>query len=213
MSRSKDALLAGIDCLLSKSEASDFAWRATVIVTAELSPKVLAGSFTFDAGHNDKQEFVNVHELGIHLNQAVQPKPIRPGKLLVYTAGPYRDPRGIIYVESNIRQAEHVAQQLWQMGYSVICPHLNTKHFDGLPGVQSDDFIVGDLVMVERCDLVVLLPGWEASEGAKKECAHALAHGVRLMRWDRQEQEIRQFASGLEETGHQCLKMPESGAA
>lgn len=108
---------------------------------------------------------------------------MRRDKLLVYVAGPYRDPRGTVFVEENIRRAEEVAKELWKRGYAVICPHANTRHFDGL--VPSEEFIAGDLQIVCRCDLVVMLPDWQHSEGAKQEYLEAKDRGVPVVEWSK----------------------------
>lgn len=112
-------------------------------------------------------------------------------KKLVYVSGKYRDGRGTAYVEQNIRSAEAVAQQLWAMGFAVICPHSNTRHFDGI--VDSEDFIAGDLVMVERCDAVVMLPAWQHSEGACLEHEHAKVYGVPVYYWPAEIQHLEKF--------------------
>lgn len=113
-------------------------------------------------------------------NQTAPPA-AKPAKPLAYVAGPYRDARGTRHVEENIRAAEAVAVELWKAGFAVICPHANTRHFEGV--VPSEDFIAGDLVMVERCDLVVFLPNWRQSEGARAEKAHADECGVPYYLW------------------------------
>lgn len=115
-------------------------------------------------------------------------------KPLVYVSGPYRHPKGTAYVEENIRKAEEVAKELWQMGFAVICPHANTRHFDGI--VTADDFIAGDLVMVERCDLVVMLPGFQHSEGARKEMAHAIRNEVPVFFWPRESHYLWHIGKG-----------------
>ena len=103
------------------------------------------------------------------------------GKKLIYVSGPYRDSRGTAYVEKNIRAAEEVAQELWRMGFAVICPHANTRHFDGI--VSSEEFIAGDLEMVERCDAVVMLSNSMQSKGAMEEFRCAKRNGIPVYWW------------------------------
>ena len=88
---------------------------------------------------------------------------------VAYVAGPYRasTPWG---VHLNIEAAKAVAFELWRMGYAVLCPHANTAMMDfGCDEV----FLDGDLEILKRCDLVVVCPGWESSEGTQAEIAHA----------------------------------------
>jgi hypothetical protein len=100
--------------------------------------------------------------------------------LLAYVAGPYRGPSESAVVQ-NIRNAEAIAVQLWQRGYAVICPHKNTALFGGL--APDDTWLAGDLVMLKRCDLVVLVPGWQASSGTRAEVAAARACGIPVYEW------------------------------
>lgn len=111
---------------------------------------------------------------------------------VAYIAGAYRADthHGI---ELNIRKAEAVAIELWQMNYAVICPHKNTAHFDGLaPDVVWLD---GDLEFIDRLDIyqdcLVMLPGWEKSEGAKREREFAIARHLPIFYWS-QDREILQ---------------------
>ena len=53
-------------------------------------------------------------------------------------------------------QARKAGITLWTLGYTVICPHLNTAHFDGV--VPDQRFLDGDLEILRRCDLMVMLP-------------------------------------------------------
>ena len=46
---------------------------------------------------------------------------------VIFISGKYRGD-----VDYNIAHARKEAIALWQKGYAVICPHLNTAHFDGL---------------------------------------------------------------------------------
>ena len=87
-------------------------------------------------------------------------------KKVVFLCGPY-----IGDIERNIEEAKAAAQQLWRAGYVVICPHTNTAHFD--PELE-DAYTCGYLQLLRRCDLVVVLPRWVASGGARGEVAVAI---------------------------------------
>lgn len=84
--------------------------------------------------------------------------------MIVYTAGPYRGD-----VLGNILQARKVAIELWEKGYTVICPHMNTAFFDFDCSVDNSVYLAGDLEILERCDAIVMLPNWEQSDGARAE--------------------------------------------
>lgn len=101
-------------------------------------------------------------------------------KELLYIAGPYSSGSkdGVL---RNIRTAEVVALCLWQHGYPTICPHKNTAGFEGLAPYHM--FIEGDLKIVERCDAVVMLAGWEESPGATVEHDHAIKEGKQVYYW------------------------------
>ncbi|MCF7634828.1 MAG: hypothetical protein LLF82_000294 [Dehalococcoides mccartyi] len=92
---------------------------------------------------------------------------------VIYVAGKYRaeTKEGI---EANIQKARHAAIKLWQLGWAVICPHLNTAHFDG--EAPDSVWLKGDLEILSRCDAIYMLEGWEQSTGAKSE--HELARSI-----------------------------------
>lgn len=83
-----------------------------------------------------------------------------------YLAGKYRDPthEGI---QRNIAKARDGAALLWQAGYAVLCPHMNTALFDGV--VDDMRFLDGDIAWLRAADVLVLLPGWETSPGTRRE--------------------------------------------
>lgn len=89
---------------------------------------------------------------------------------VAYIAGPYRapTPRGIV---ENIRRAEAVALKYWKRGYAVICPHLNTALLDG--ACPDGTWMNGDLEILARCEVVVMMKGWEKSAGASAELSRA----------------------------------------
>jgi len=94
---------------------------------------------------------------------------------IAFISGPYRPSNGKTVLE-NIRNAEKYAIKYWRLGYAVICPHLNTAHFDGL--CPDHVWLDGDLEILKRCDVIVMIPGYWKSSGAIKE--FQLAHKLGL---------------------------------
>ena len=94
---------------------------------------------------------------------------------LVYVAGPYRATTEWQLVQ-NIRKAEALALEVWQLGIACICPHKNTA----LLGGAADDslWLEGDLEMMRRCDAVICTDDWQRSEGARNEVAEARERGI-----------------------------------
>lgn len=97
--------------------------------------------------------------------------------MLVYVSGPYRGADDA-EVEQNIRSARIAAVELWKRGHAVICPHANTSRFELECDLEPMVYIEGDLVMVARCDALVMIQGWERSQGAKIERDYAERLGI-----------------------------------
>ena len=97
---------------------------------------------------------------------------------LAYVAGPYRAETEW-KVKLNIRNAERVALAYWSMGYAVICPHKNTSLMGG--SLPDSVWLEGDLEMLRRCDVIVMVPGWENSSGAKAELEEAKRLGLEVI--------------------------------
>lgn len=97
---------------------------------------------------------------------------------MVYVAGPFRGPDHWAIAE-NIRSAERVAFKVWQAGAVALCPHLNTAHFQG--ALPDHMWLDGDLALLELCDALILVPGWERSEGTKAEVAFATRHSIPVL--------------------------------
>jgi hypothetical protein len=100
---------------------------------------------------------------------------------VAYVSGPYRSKQGIYGVYQYIQAAREVALDLWRQGYAVVCPHLNSALMDG--AVPDAVFLAGDLEIMRRCDLVVMVPGWQHSEGACAEREEALRLGMPVYEW------------------------------
>ena len=99
---------------------------------------------------------------------------------VAYVAGPY-NADSIYSIVQNIRRAEFVALSLWKMGYAVICPHKNTSLLDGECTRQT--WIDGDLEILRRCDLLVVLPNWGESEGTRDEISQAEVLNIPIFYW------------------------------
>ena len=110
---------------------------------------------------------------------------------LAYVTGPYRADclSGVV---QNIRHAEAVALELWRIGYAVICPHMNTALFDG--AAPDEVFLTGYLVILRRCDLLVLTPGWAKSAGCQGEREEACERSIPVYRWPEEYAELRKNA-------------------
>lgn len=98
-------------------------------------------------------------------------------RTLIYIAGSYsaetREER-----DQNIAVAEAMAQVLLAHGYAVICPHTMTHGWEDAPNLTREDFIQNDLRIMENCDMVFLVDGWQDSEGARREMKRAMELGI-----------------------------------
>ena len=96
---------------------------------------------------------------------------------IIYVSGRYRS-RTWLGKVWNIYKARRAAQRLWEGGWVVICPHMNTALFkeDGIP------YIAGDCEIIKRCcDAIYMLKNWEKSEGAQIEMATAKIKGIEII--------------------------------
>lgn len=92
--------------------------------------------------------------------------------LMVYLAGPYSGD-----VEAHIASARRVAVRVAALGHLPVTPHLNTPV--GFEELQPYEFwIAAYLKLLGRCDAILMLPGWERSNGARQERQHAMAIGL-----------------------------------
>jgi hypothetical protein len=73
--------------------------------------------------------------------------------LVAFIAGPFRGSNSW-EVENNIRTAEQTAFKVAGLGIMPLCPHTNTRFFDG---TLTDAFwLKGTSELLSRCDMVVL---------------------------------------------------------
>jgi hypothetical protein len=101
-------------------------------------------------------------------------------KGIVYIAGPYRG-KTIFHVLLNIFRAWREAYRWWKMGYTVICPNTNSLLMSEFGLGEGIDFICADLEILCKCDMIVMLPNWEDSEGAREEHHCAVDLGLEVI--------------------------------
>ena len=94
---------------------------------------------------------------------------------IVYIAGPYRAKTKLGIIR-NILKARKVAKWCWKAGYTVICPHTNSGLMDGC--ATDEVFLKGGLDLLECAKLMVVLKGWEKSQGTIAEIEFAKEKGI-----------------------------------
>lgn len=95
--------------------------------------------------------------------------------LVVYVAGPFRGPNAWA-VEQNIRRSEELAFRVAETGCMPLCPHTNTRFFDGT--LSGEFWLAGTLELMRRCDAVIFTPDYDKSVGALGELAEAQRLGL-----------------------------------
>jgi hypothetical protein len=95
--------------------------------------------------------------------------------VVVYIAGPFRAPSAW-GIEQNIRTAEKAALAVWRMGAAALCPHTNTRFFQG--AAPDEIWLKGDLELLSRCDAVLMVGAWQQSVGATAELEAARRRGM-----------------------------------
>jgi hypothetical protein len=100
---------------------------------------------------------------------AMDRKPVRRS---IYIASPY----SIGDLTANVRVQLDAFERIMNMGHLPFAPLLD--HFQHIVHPRSDESWLYDycLPWVERCDLILRLPG--VSVGADLEVGHAIKHGV-----------------------------------
>lgn len=93
----------------------------------------------------------------------------------VYIAGAYRA-RTPWATEQNVRRAEELALTVCAMGAVSVCPHTMFRWYQGT--FQDRYWLDAGIELMSRCDAVVLVDGWETSEGTKGEINQARLRGI-----------------------------------
>jgi|SRR5690606_15694267 len=96
---------------------------------------------------------------------------------LVYVAGPFSAPtrEG---VERNIERAVLVGIEIARLGACPVIPHANTAHPEFERCQPYEFWLSATRELMFRCDVVLMLDGWERSNGATLEHERALEVGM-----------------------------------
>src|SRR3990167_5052970 len=94
-------------------------------------------------------------------------------EIIVYISGSYSGE-----ISNNIQKARETAIKVWETGYTAFCPHLNTIHFENDCKCVYEDYIAGDIEIINRCNALLMVEGWEQSEGANTEHDYAKGYGL-----------------------------------
>jgi len=81
-------------------------------------------------------------------------------------------------IDRNIHKARQTAIDLLENDFAYFCPHLNSYHFEQDCKATWEDYLKMDLVILGRCDALLLLDNWTESKGAKTERGFALKHNI-----------------------------------
>jgi len=96
--------------------------------------------------------------------------------ILVYLAGAYTG-----NIDRNVKIARRYAINLWDKGYTVISPHLNTAFFEEYTTITTyEDFMEGDFNIIKRCDAIFFLPNWKNSKGSQRELKFARENNIKV---------------------------------
>lgn len=118
---------------------------------------------------------------------------------VIYIAGRFRGRDGW-EVRCNIHAAESAARRVVALGAMPLTPH---SIGGNMAGTASDAFwLRGTLELMKRCDAVLVLPGYEISEGTKGEIAEARLRSIPvfLPDWSTGEPNWSKFEQWLEES-------------
>lgn len=101
---------------------------------------------------------------------------------LVYIAGKFAG-KDIVEHTANVEHAASYRARVAALGAYPVCPHTNTRDLGGDTGKCDDPklqefWYQGSLELLRRCDVLLLIPGWEESVGARREEQAARSWGI-----------------------------------
>ena len=98
---------------------------------------------------------------------------------IVGIIGPYFSGGDRRLIDHNIANAQYLAIKIanyfsGSMLVGFFCPHLHTARFEKLAGAKEEYYhTLDDAIYDLACEAFVLLPGWENSQGSRRDCERA----------------------------------------
>jgi hypothetical protein len=89
---------------------------------------------------------------------------------LIYVCGPI-SAKTTEERAANVERGRVAGTAVWRLGAVALVPHLNSLGMYEQERIPAADIYLGDLVILERCDAMLRLEGWEASYGCGLETA------------------------------------------
>ena len=115
---------------------------------------------------------------------------------LVYVAGPFRAPTPW-GVEQNVRRAEEWGLRVAKVPALVpVIPHSMFRYYDGQG--HDDYWLAATLAIMERCDALLLVPGWESSAGSRAERERAIEAGLIVFDAEHEYEALSRYAAWTE---------------
>lgn len=123
------------------------------------------------------------------LDQFVRRLPATDQRHLVFVCGPYRvtdaareqwpGETDFEIVSRHIGQAREMKAAIMRRGHSTYCPHSESILFDyDFPAIPDGAHLANCKRVLEHCTALMLLPGWEESDGALDERTTAARAGI-----------------------------------
>jgi hypothetical protein len=123
----------------------------------------------------DRNVCAPVNSAPVGFDDAVPDLQVASAMVRVYVAGPFRAGHSL-GMELNIRRAEIVSHAVFACGACAVCPHTQTRFFQG--SLPDQTWIDATLAMMLGCGAVLVLPGWRESAGTRGEVAAARSLGM-----------------------------------